>query len=392
MARGYIRKRGERSWQLVYDIPRGTDGKRRQRYETIQGTKRQAEARLTEILDGVNRGEHHDVTRLTVSEYLDLWLRDYAAARVRPRTLSGYQSIVESAIKPALGLVRLADLTGRQVDAFYTRHLQEGRSAYTVIHYHRLLRQALGQAVKWDMLNRNVTDGVTPPTRRKPEFRTLAAEEVHALLAAAASTNYHVPLHLAIHTGLRRSEILGLRWKDVDLKGFQLTVSQTMTNLPGEPAHLNAPKSARSHRTVSFDEQTATLLRSQRERREAQLLESGQVLTLDTQVCVREDGRPIKPALLSHAFQRLCKRAGIAGIRLHDLRHTHATMLLGAGVPVHVVQSRLGHESIQTTIDIYGHVLRESDVEASATFANLLSATARGQNVGSEENDSLEIS
>ena len=124
------------------------------------------------------------------------------------------------------------------------------------------------------------------------------------------------------------------------------------------------------------------LLRAQRERREAQLSQAGLPFSLDTQVCIRSDGNLLKPALLSHAFRRLCKQAGISGVRFHDLRHTHATMLLAAGVPVHVVQARLGHESIQTTVDIYGHVLAPSDVEASAALDELLVAGSCGQNVG----------
>ena len=374
MARGYIRKRGDRSWQLVYDIQRGTDGKRQQRFETVNGTKRQAEARLAELIKTVNEGQHRDVTKLSVGEYLDLWLQDFASARVRPRTLSGYQGIIGTSLKPAFGQVPLSELTARQVDAFYTAQLRAGKSAYTVIHYHRLLRQALGQAVKWEMLHRNVTDAVKPPTRKKPEFRSLTGDEVNRLLEASASTDFLVPIRLAIYTGLRLSEILGLRWCDVDLASRQLAVKQTLTAFTGDPSHVNQPKSARSKRTVSFDDETAMLLRVQRERREAHLVDAGGPFTPDVQVCLRADRRPMRTSLLSHAFKRLCREAGIEGVRFHDLRHTHATMMLAAGVPVHVVQSRLGHESVQTTVDIYGHVMRSSDADASDTFTEFLAA------------------
>ncbi len=364
--RGHLRKRGSRKWQLVYDVPRGSDGRRKQRYETVDGTKKEAESRLTEILRSLDRGRYFEPTSMSVSEYLDLWLRDYAEPSVRPRTLQGYRGIVESGIKPAIGETRLVDLTASDVQRYYAKMTKSGLSAQTVTHHHRVLRQALKQAMRWDLIARNVTDGVTPPKRTKPKFKILTRAESERLLNAAEETAYHLPIHLALSAGLRRSEIIGLQWSDFDSGKSTLTVARATVGLTGDPMHTDDPKSNRSRRTVSIGEATRSMLESHRERREAELAQHGVLMTRFTQLCVRPDGSPMKPYALGAGYKRLALGCGIDGVRFHDLRHAHATMLLESGVPLHVVQARLGHESIQTTVDTYGHVLRSSDEAAGA--------------------------
>lgn len=295
MARGYIRKWGDRSWQIAYDLPRAAAASASRPSTATSARQRRAPSKPSRT----SRGRARDVTRLTLGDFLEQWLRDHAVLRVRPRTLDGYRHIVDSAIKPALGHIRLSELTAWQVDAFYTAQMRAGRSAYTVIHHHRLLRQA----VKWEMFTRNVTDTVRPPpTRRKSQLQTLTADQVQRLLGAASSAGFLLPVQLAVRTGLHRSEVLGLRWQAVDLPGCRLTVTRTMTNFPGDPAHVGEPKSLRSRRTVTYDEQTGMMLRA---RREAAFAEAGIPFLQEIQVCVRPDGRLMKPASLSQAFQRI---------------------------------------------------------------------------------------
>ncbi len=376
MARGSIRKRGTNRWQLTYDVPPGPDGKRQQRYETVHGTKKQADARLTEIQHELSRGAHFDPTTMTVSEYLDVWKRDYADVSVRPRTLEGYHGIIETHLKPAFGSVKLADLGAHQVQAYYATRIRSGLSAQTVLHIHRLLSQTLKQAVRWQMLHRNVLEDISPPPRRRPEMRVLTPDEADALLRAAEHTEYHIPIHLALFTGMRRSEVLGLMWRDVDITARRLTVSRTMINLIGDSTHMNRPKSRRSARSLSFSEETTTLLSSHRQSQIAQYRALGSdingVILPNTQLCARADGSIIRPNVLSRAFKRIAARVGTKGVRFHDLRHTHATFLLLAGVPIHVVQARLGHESIQTTVDTYGHLLPTSGAAAGEDLKNFV--------------------
>ena len=371
MARGSIRKRGARSWQLVYDLPRGADGKRQQRYETVQGTKRQAEARLTQVLDSVRRDRYFEPTRLTVAEFLEQFLTDYVETNCRPRTAQGYRDIIRGHFQPSFGYVLLARLTAQEIQRYYAGKLRAGLSTQTVTHHHTLLHRALEVAIDWDLLERNPSDRIHPPRPGPSPARTLDLEEVRRLLAAAQPTDYHMPVHLALYAGLRRSEVLGLRWPDVNIDSRTLTIQRALHYLKGQGYHWGEPKSRRSNRTVAIPQVTALLLRSQRERSQAAHQDRAVPDDLE-QVCAFPDGRLMKPDGLSHAFSRIASRAGIEGVRFHDLRHTHASLLLGQGTPVHVVQSRLGHQSITTTVDIYGHVLAEADVAAGAAFEEVV--------------------
>ena len=352
--RGHIRKRGSRSWAVVVDIGRDpSTGRRRQKWISVKGTKRMAE-----VIRDLDTNTFVEPSRLTLSEYLDIWMRDYVSISVRPRTMHGYATLVRR-IKPALGSIRLSDLRPQHIQRYYADLLAEGLATQTVIHNHRLLSQALRQAVRWDMLTVNVMDRVTPPRLVKSNLRILTAPEIHRLMDAASETDYHLPLHIALHTGMRRSEICGLWWRDVDMATWTLTVRQAMVPLPGGPTHLNEPKSRASRRTISFGADTAALLSAPR-------------IVGINQVCALGDGLLLRPYRLTHSFKTIAGRCGIHGVRLHDLRHTHASMLLASGVPIHVVSARLGHENIQTTVDTYGHLLPTSDAEAVAAFERRL--------------------
>ena len=369
--RGSIRKRGTRSWQLVYDLQRGADGKRRQRYETVQGTKREAQARLTQILDSLRRGRYVAPTRLTIAGFLDQFLSDYVETNCRPRTAQGYRDIIRVHLKPALGHLPLAELSPQTVQRYYAAQLRAGLSAQTVKHHHALLHRVLGLAVAWELLERNPTDRATPPAAGPSPARTLVPEEVRALLETAQPTDYHLPIHLALYAGLRRGEVLGLYWEDVDFDAQVLTIRQTMLHVTGQGYQWGEPKSHGSRRTVAIPGVTTLLLRNHHEHPQAEHL-GRDVPAHAGQVCAFPDGRLMKPDGLTHAFHRIASRAGLEAVRFHDLRHTHASLLLGTGTPMHVVQSRLGHQSIQTTVDIYGHVLAEADVAAGAAFERVV--------------------
>ena len=296
---------------------------------------------------------------------LDEWMADYVTDSVRPRTAQGYRTIVNR-LKRSLGNVGLTKLKAQDVQRYYTALRQEGLSTQTVLHHHSLLRQAIGQAVKWKYLPTSVMEGVKSPKLVKPELRILEASEIQRLLQATTDTDFAVAIHLGLHTGLRRSELCGLVWSDVDLKARTLTVMRTMVSLNGDPAHISEPKSRASRRVVSFWDDSANLLRERWDR----VVKTE--LALQTQVCARRDGARMMPDSLSKGFKALAESCGITGVRLHDLRHTHASILLCSGVPINVVQARMGHESIQTTIDTYGHLLPASDAQAGIVLEQQL--------------------
>ena len=355
--KGHIRKRGERSWSIVLDwgFHPGT-GKRKQRWISVKGAKRDAERRLRQVLSEMDGGVYVDPSRFSVSEYLDQWMRDYVPTAVSPRTAAGYRTIVNR-LKGGLGRVRLLGLKPLQVQGFYSDLLAEGFARQTVMHHHRVFHNALAGAVRWGLLHGNVLDRVTPPRVNRPELRILTHPEVVSLLREASGTDSHVPIRLALFTGLRRSEICGLMWPDADLETRTLTVVRALVPVRGEPFRLAEPKSRGSRRTVSFGGSTADLLAEHRER----LVERG---FGDEQVCERPEGGRRMPDALSRGYCRIARRCGITGVRFHDLRHTHASVLLAGGVPVNVVRARMGHESVKTTVDTYGHLIPGSDALA----------------------------
>ena len=372
MATGYIRKRGNRSWQLTYDAPRAADGKRRQRYETVRGTKSEAQARLNEILHALNKGDYREKSTLTVAEYLELWLREYVRPNLRPRTAEGYETIVRKHVQPALGHIRLTDLSPRRIQSYYVA-LTDRLSAQTIKHHHTLLHRAFEIAITWELLDRNPTQRVRTPKPEPSPARTLSAEEVRRMLRAVQQTDYHMPIHLALYAGLRRGEILGLRWQDVDWEANTLNIRQTLSHVRGQGYIWGEPKSEGSRRTIAVPAATMLLLRAHRERMEAEHVTRG-IPAMPEQVCALPDGRLMKPDALSRACRRVARQCDIQGMRLHDLRHTHASLLLSEGTPMHIVQSRLGHQSITTTVDIYGHVPQDADIAAGVAFARVVDA------------------
>ena len=373
MARGSIRKRGTNTWQLVYDAPRGRDGERRQRYETIHGTKRQAERRLTQILDSLSRDRYVEPTKLSMAQFLERFLEDYAVLRCRPRTIEGYENIIRVHLMPEIGHIPVSQLSVLDLQRYYAGRLAIGLASMTILHHHRLIHRALAIAVSWDILNQNPADRVTPPAPDPSRARSLTLEEVHRILEASHPTPYFLPTHLALYAGLRRGEVLGLRWADIDLERNFLKVDLTLLRVRGKGHIWGPPKSKGSSRRVAISSATLSRLEHQRDLQRSGYSARGIGLEQADQVCGLPDGRLMKPDALSHAFNRIVRGCGIQA-RFHDLRHTHASFLLNAGTPANVVQSRLGHQSIATTVDIYGHVLADSDIVAGATFEKVIAA------------------
>lgn len=353
MATGYIRKR-------------------RQRYETVRGTKREAQARLNEILHALNKGDYREKSTLTVAEYLELWLREYVRPNLRPRTAEGYETIVRKHVQPALGHIRLTDLSPRRIQSYYVA-LTDRLSAQTIKHHHTLLHRAFEIAITWELLDRNPTQRVRTPKPEPSPARTLSAEEVRRMLRAVQQTDYHMPIRLALYAGLRRGEILGLRWQNVDWEANTLNIRQTLSHVRGQGYIWGEPKSEGSRRTIAVPPATILLLRAHRERMEAEHVTRG-IPAMPEQVCALPDGRLMKPDALSRACRMIARQSDIQGMRLYALRHTHASLLLSEGTPMHIVQSRLGHQSITTTVDIYGHVPQDADIAAGVAFARVVDA------------------
>jgi len=393
--KGHLRKRGPGAWALIVELGRDAEGKRRQKWHTFHGNKKDAEAELTRLLHELNTGMYAEPDKMLVRDYLDRWLKDYAKPNVAPRTYERYQELVEGNLVPAIGHLPLTKLRPLHIQAMEVEALANGRkvrgakktkdkapvsehdktdekqervkpglSARTVLHMHRVLRSALQQAVRWQLLSRNPCDAVKPPRPERTEVKALDEKQTAQLLQATVGARLYIPVLVAVTTGMRRGEILGLQWQDVDLEASTLRVRQTLGLLKSGPTYA-APKSEKSCRVVSLPTITSEALKEHRRAQAARRLALGPVWHDHDLVCPGEDGRPWHPGTFSHLFQHFARRVGV-DVTFHGLRHTHATQLLRAGVHVKIVSERLGHSTIALTLDTYSHVLPGMQEDAAA--------------------------
>ncbi len=380
MARGNIEKRGENTWRIRVYLGTDPDGKQRYYRETVHGTKKAAQQRLTELLRELDTGGFVEPSRETFAEYLERWLRDYAEHAVRPSTLRGYAMMIRRHIAPALGHIPLAKIRPMDLQQYYADALRKGRqdgrgealSPQTVLHHHRLIHRALEQAVRWGLVARNVADAVEPPRVSRAEQRTWTPEEARQFLEALKGHRLYALYATAIMTGMRRGELLGLQWDDVNLEAGWLSVRQALLEVEYRP-RLMETKSRSSVRRVSIPPELVEILKAHRIAQAKERLAMGPMYEDHGLVFCQPNGRPLHPHNVSaRQFPRLCEAAGVPRIRFHDLRHTHATWLLAAGVHPKVVAARLGHSSTNLTLDTYSHVIESVEREAGDVVGRLL--------------------
>jgi len=354
-------------------------GRRRQKSETVKGTKRDAERTLREVLLSLEQGSYVKPNKMTLGELLRQWLKDYASMNTTDRTQESYTSIVERHLIPAVGKISLIDLQAQNIQGYYAKKLSDGRvdgngglSARSVVYHHRILSKALDYAVKMGLVVRNVAKVVEPPRVARVTMQTLSPEEVSRFLDVARDTDYYVYFATLLYTGLRRGELLALRWRNLDLGSGKLSVVETAYRLGSGEYRIKEPKTAQSRRTVILPPSLVELFRVYRFDQELLRIQLGISLNADDFVFIRPDGSPINPNAITLAFRRIIKRAGLKGIRIHDLRHTHASLMLKAGIHPKVVSERLGHANIGITLDLYGHVLPWLQEAAAVKFDRIL--------------------
>ena len=374
--KGHVKQRSKGSWTIWIDIGRDPEtGKRKQQTITVHGSKKDAERELRAILTRIEGGAHVKPTKLTVGEYLEQWLQDYAAVNTGPRTYEGYAGIVHGHLIPALGSIPLVALQPQHIQTYYSKALQSGRkdgkgglSAQTIRHDHRVLFEALRHAVKQGMLIRNVAETVDPPHPEHKEMATLGLESVNKLLDAARRTPHYDLFYTALYTGLRRSELLALRWHRVDLELATLSVVETIHQLRNRQYVTRQPKSKRGRRLVALSPSLAVLLREHRTKQEATRGRLGLQLLPNDLVFSHPDGTPLRPNSITRCFKDLANSIGLYGVRFHDLRHTHATLMLQQGIHPKIVSERLGHSSVAITLDTYSHILPGLQEAAARKF------------------------
>ena len=374
--RGSIRKRGA-NWTIILYRGRDESGTKRQKWLGGFKTKRAAEQKLNELLAAMDKGLAVMPSKQRFGDYLRNWLDNHAAS-IGPRTFEGYNDRAIHVID-GLGHIALSELRPEHIQRYLTQKLKAGRrdgkpgglSGATVLKHYQLIREALGHAVKNQILAYNPAEAVHPPKIQYKEMMALNEGEVQILLEAFKDTQWLPIVHTALWTGMRRSELLGLRWKDIDLLGASLQVVQVLHGLKDGSLVYTQPKSARSRRSIALSPASCLFLRSYREQQEAIAALLGLELNEGWSVFGRVDGRPRHPSPITTAFSKIAKRAGFHGLRFHDLRHSHASLMLKAGVNVKIVSERLGHSSIVLTLDTYSHLLPGMQEEAALRFDQL---------------------
>ncbi len=372
---GHLQKRAKGSWQIC--ICSGyVRGKAIRHHETVRGTKKEAERRMRELESSLDKGVPISVGRLTVAEHLNSWLAGYVRTACSPRTAEGYQSIIERHLIPEIGHIQLRQLQPQAIQSYYGRAV-ERLSARSVQHHHRVLSQSLKYAVRQGYLGRNPAELVTAPSSRKRVMRTLTPSEVEVLLEEASGDRFYPIYYMAISSGLRQAELLGLRWRDLDLDLLSISVSQVLYKRGGI-CEFKEPKTEHSRRRIAMTPKLALYFKGYRKERELLYLERGNVLGLDDLVFANGEDKLIDPGVLSHTFSRISRQAGLGRVRFHDLRHTFASLMLLRGAKPKVISEALGHASVAFTMDTYSHIIEGMQEDAMALLDEVLPAGVNG--------------
>ncbi len=368
-----VKPHGNRkSWGVIISLGKDpTTGKLRQKWFGGFKTRAEAEAHLNRIMPQVQDGTWTPPTKERMSAFLERWLRDYAASIVRPTTFASYELIARKHLVPVLGHIPLMRLAPQVIQGYFTRKLQgvkndQGKwierplSSTTVRHHAMLLHRVMETAVRWGLILQNPADRVDAPRNREVEMQTLDTEQIKIFLGTAKRMESpHYPLYLAlVTTGCRVGELLGMRWKDVDLPLGTATIAQTFYRL-GRQQLFGQPKSKKSKRTIPLLPVFVEELRRVKAHQE----ENRRLLGSDYEdhdlIFCQPNGKPLHLGNVRRGnFRRIVKLAKLPGtLRIHDLRHTHASVLISLGVHPKVVQERLGHQDPGFSMRVYGHLL-----------------------------------
>lgn len=370
--------KGTGKWYVVFDLERSPNGKRKQKWHSGYATKRDAERALAGLLAAAYDGSYVAPHKMTVAHYLlERWL-PAASTTVRPTTLVSYRRHIELYLNPRVGHLPLQGLTPDRVSVLYKDLMDNGGvggrplKSRTVRRIHSTLHRALRDGVNWGYTTRNAAASAAKP--RIPSvgesIQTWSSQEVAAFLHAVRDDRLYAAWHMACSTGMRRGELLGLRWQDVDLALARAAVRQTLTHA-NYTIVVGEPKTSKSRRSVALDTDTVLALREWRTAQIAERLAAGPAWQDTGYLFTRDDGRPIHPDTFSYWFEKHLRRSGLRHIRFHDLRHTHASLALQAGISAKVVSDRLGHSTVAFTLDVYSHVVPSLQEEAAETVASL---------------------
>lgn len=373
MASGHIRKRNWKNganWQVVIDLGLDVKGNRQRIYKTVKGTKKDAEKLKTKLLHEIDTGSYKEPCEMTVEEYLQSWLKNYTTM-LSPTTANGYRTNIEVHVIPVLGRIMLQKLSALDIQGFYnclleTNHARTGKplSTRTVEHIHANLKSALRKAIQMGLIDRNPMDAVVKPKVKEYRADVYTEDEVKRLLESTKDSWLEVPVLLGVGLGLRRGEVLALRWDCVDFGKSTIRVERSLIYVKGQIS-FKSPKSEAGERSLVVPASIMEVLRRHRTAQAKHRLKAGDLYADHDLVVCEPDGRPVVPSNLSNRFKAMLASAGFKILRFHDLRHTHASLLLKYGVAAKVASSRLGHSNVGITLDLYSHIYSEMEEDVA---------------------------
>jgi integrase len=375
--RGHVRERGKGNWYAVLSIKDPQTGKRKVKFHSLPGCsgKKQAEAECRRILHQIDGGTYVDSSKITVAEFLDRWLREYAELKVSPKTRERYAQLIKNQITTNIGQLQLQKLRPIHLTELYAKLLKDDLSPRTVNHVHRLLHQALSQAGTWELVKHNIASLVHAPRIQSAEVVILTPKQLATVLKRVDGRTLRPIVALALATGARRGELLALRIGDFDPIAQTIRIERSLEQTKSG-LRIKPPKTKHGRRTIALPPSVVTELRAYLAKLHELRLSLGMGRAgNDDLLFPRFDGKIRSPHWLTQKFALLMDALKIEGVTFHSLRHTHASQLIASGMDVLTISRRLGHGSPTITLAVYGHLFSNTDARAAeimeATFADL---------------------
>jgi integrase len=377
--RGNITRRGANSWRLKFDLDRDPKtGRRQTRFITVRGTRKQAQAELARMLTALDTGTLVEPSKMTVADYMRAWLKTTSTLTLSPKTAERYAQLIENQIVPHLGEFSLQKLKPIHIADWHAKLLKGGGheggplKARTVGHAFRVLHKGLEDAVKHEVLARNPAAVISPPKVDGEEIEILSADQVKAVLVAMRATPIYPHVVLLLGSGMRRGELAGLQWSDIDFESGKLRIERAVEKTKMHGLRIKAPKTRKGRRTISLPASAVEVLKEYRKAcLELRIALGIGRLPPDAFVFGTIEGKPRDPDRITQDWKRIAAKHGLPRVTLHALRHSHASALIAGGADPVTVAGRLGHASPGITMAVYAHLFNRSDEAAAKTIDSL---------------------
>jgi integrase len=378
--RGHLRERSPGHWAIVIDVRDPQTGKRKRRWHSFAGNKRQAQVECARLISEMESGAVIDPSRITVTEFLDRFERDWVDVHVSAASAARYRDAL-GRVRQHLGNVQLRKVRPADIAAFYAMLTRNGLAARTIRLIHNVLHRALGQAKAWDVIRDNPADRARAPKIPDQETPMLQPDQARELLERLRGHSLYTFAALALHIGARRNELLALRWRDVDLDASKITIEQSLEQTRAYGIRVKAPKTRKGRRTISLPAAAVEALRAHWRAQQEQRLALGLGRSpANSPVFANLEGQFLSPNAITKAWPVAMAAIEMPAVTLHSLRHTHASMLIASGVDILTVSRRLGHSSPTITLSVYAHLIGGTDDRAAAIMDAALGSkmVARG--------------